>query len=98
MHSVLHDWPDDKAREILLNLKSAMTPGYSKILIDENVINDKGAHWMGTSLDWLMMGFLSSSERSEKAWHALLNSVGLRVTKIWTSEQGTESLIEAELA
>lgn len=98
MHSILHDWPDDKARVILENLKPAMVKGYSKVLIDENVINSKGAHWMSTGLDWFMMGFFSSSERLESAWEQLLESAGMKIVKIWTSEQGTESLIEAELA
>ena len=97
MHSVLHDWPDDRCREILINLKSAMTKGYSKILINENVIPDKGAHFAATGLDMFMMSF-SSTERTDKMWYELLASVGLKVVKIWTYEQGTESLIEAELA
>ena len=97
MHSVLHDWPDEKCREILLNLMSAMTPGYSKILINENVIPDKDAHWMSTSLDLYMMALTSSCERTEVNWGALLDSVGLRIIKVWNHEPGTEGLIEAEL-
>ena len=97
MHSVLHDWPDDRCRDILLNIIPSMTKGYSKILINENVIPDKDAHWMSTALDWFMMVFFSSCERTEKSWRELLTSVGLKVVKIWTYEPGTESLIEAEL-
>lgn len=36
-------------------------------------------------------------ERTETQWRGLLESVGLKVVKMWTYEQGTESLIEAEL-
>jgi len=98
MHSVLHDWPDEKCQEILENITSAMTPGYSKVLINENVIPNQDPHWMGTSLDICMMGLFSSQERTEKNWRSLLESVGLRVVKIWSHSPGTESLIEAELS
>ncbi|MCJ1397526.1 hypothetical protein MMC11_000720 [Xylographa trunciseda] len=98
MHSVLHDWPDNKCQEILKNVTSAMTPGYSKVLINENVIPNKDPHWMGTSLDIAMMSLMSSQERTEKNWRSLLDSVGLKVVKIWSHSPGTESLIEAELS
>lgn len=37
MRSVLHDWPDEQCRKILAQLKNAMEPGYSKILISDCV-------------------------------------------------------------
>ena len=98
MGSVLHDWTDEKCAEILANLKPAMTPKYSKLLINEYVIPDTGAHWISTALDILMMAVYSSAERSEQNWRRMLEGVGFRITKIWTPEPGTESLIEAELA
>lgn len=75
-----------------------MEKGYSKLLINENVIPDKGAHWVSTGLDLLMMSVFAASERSERNWRSLLESAGFKITKIWTYEPGTESLIEAELA
>lgn len=75
-----------------------MTKGYSKILINENIIPDKDAHWLITSIDLVMMSVCASGERTESTWRSLLTSVGLRVVKIWTYEEGAESLIEAELA
>lgn len=97
MHSILHDWTDDMAVKILLNLKDAMKPGYSKILINENVIPDTNAYWETTSLDITMLALFSSQERTAKHWHRLLESVGLKIVKIWTVEKGVESLIECEL-
>ena len=98
MHSVLHDWPDVKSREILANIVTAMTPGYSKLLINENVIPSTNAYWESTSLDIVMMAIFSSMERTEKQWHALVGSAGLKITKIWTAQRGVQSLIECELA
>lgn len=98
MHSCLHDWPDSKAHEILTGLKPGLVKGYSKLLINENVIPDQGAHWVSTGLDMVMMANFSASERTEQNWQALLTGAGFRIIKIWTFEPGTESLIEAELA
>lgn len=75
-----------------------MTRGYSKILINENVVPDREAYWETTGLDILMMAVFSAKERTEQNWRDLLEPVGLRIVNIWTYEKGTESLIEAELA
>ena len=97
IHSCLHDWPDSKAREILIGLEHGMTKGYSKLLINEFVIPDQGAHWISTGLDIVMMANFSANERTEQNWRELLESAGFKIVKIWTCEPGTESLIEAEL-
>ena len=44
-----------------------------------------------------MMALASSSERTEAQWRSLLQSVGLKITGIWTKEPGVQSLIEAVL-
>jgi hypothetical protein len=43
-----------------------MTRGYSSILINENVVPDKDAHWLTTSLDVVMMSVFAAAERTEK--------------------------------
>ncbi|KAI1214680.1 S-adenosyl-L-methionine-dependent methyltransferase [Annulohypoxylon truncatum] len=98
MHSVLHDWPDVEALKILARVKEAMKPGYSKVLINENVIPPRNATWEATGLDILMMTLLASRERTEQDWRHLLGEAGLKITKIWTVANGVESLIECELA
>ncbi len=98
MHRVLHDWPDQKCHEILTQLKAAMTKGYSKLLINEHVIPDRGAHMSSTGLDILMMSLLAARERTEQQWQTLLEGVGFKIVKIWSAEPGAESLIEAEIA
>ncbi|KAJ5172351.1 hypothetical protein N7492_004944 [Penicillium capsulatum] len=97
LHSVLHDWPDHICHKILLNLVDAMKPGYSRLLINENLIPDRGAYWETTSLDLIMME-IGSGERTERQWRTLLGNVGLRIVKIWGVQRGVESLIECELA
>jgi hypothetical protein len=97
MHSVFHDWPEDKCREILRCIIPSIKKGSSKILIDENVIPDRNAHWLITSLD-IVISICASGERTESIWRQHLESVSLKVVGIWTYRRGTESLIEAELA
>lgn len=75
-----------------------MKPGYSKVLINENVIPDMDADWQTTSLDLIMMTMFASQERTEHQWQALVESAGLKIVKIFTAEKGVESLIECELA
>ncbi|KAL8703633.1 MAG: hypothetical protein Q9201_003203 [Fulgogasparrea decipioides] len=98
LHSILHDWDDASCHAILKNIISAMKKGYSKILINELIVPDQGASWSVTSMDWLMLVLCSTKERTEKDWRVMVEQAGLKVTGIWTQEQGSESVIECELA
>lgn len=90
----MHDWPDAQCREILNQLKSAMEPGYSKILLNDNVIPDQNAAWQHTALDMYMMALNAGQERTESHWRELIASVGLEIAGIWNKGEGNESLIE----
>jgi hypothetical protein len=98
MHSILHDWTDEICLKILANVTAAMKPGYSKLLINENVIPDTGADWEQTCLDMMMLTLLSSKERTRGDWQDLLGKAGLKIVQIWTVAKNAESLIECELA
>ena len=74
-----------------------MTKGYSKLLINEMVVPPKGASVIATESDLNVMAVVAGMERTEKQWYALLESVGLQITKIWTKAEDSESIIEAEL-
>ncbi|WYZ42097.1 hypothetical protein EsH8_V_000992 [Colletotrichum jinshuiense] len=98
MRSVLHDWTDEVCSNILARVTAAMKPGYSKLLLNENVIPPTGADWQTTALDMVMMTIFASRERTEEQWRNLLEPAGLRIFKIWSRGEGVESLIECELA
>ncbi|KAI1371935.1 hydroxyindole O-methyltransferase [Hypoxylon crocopeplum] len=97
IHSVLHDWPDDICHRILARIREAMKPGYSKLLVYENVIPATGADWQATAEDLMVMITSSSLERSEDSWRALLEGAGFNVNGIWRTDNALESLIECEL-
>jgi len=96
---VLHDWPDKQCKEILANIKTAMRPGYSRILLNEIIIPDANARWYETGVDMIMLTCHSAHERREKAWRSLIEDVGgLQVNKIWEVAGAIEKVIEIELA
>ena len=45
MHSIIQDWNDEVNTQILKSLVPAMTPGYSKILVNDFVLPDQHAVW-----------------------------------------------------
>ncbi|KAK7402779.1 hypothetical protein QQX98_011459 [Neonectria punicea] len=97
IHSCLHDWPDSVCESILSRIYEAMKPGYSRLLINENVMPAKGTYWEKSSVDIVMMTLFSSRERSEADWYHLLERVaGFKIVKIWHGGKGVESLIECE--
>ncbi len=98
MHTVLHDWPDELCVKILGRVKEAMKPGYSRLLINEQVIPPEGAHWEATCLDVLMMNLFSAKERTQDDWKNLVEVMvgGLKIVKFWSVGNGVENLIEVE--
>ena len=93
---IFHDWPDGHCLKILKNTASAMNKGYSKILISDIVLPDKGATSFPTESDIGMLSLFGSMERSTSQWQNLLERAGFKVVKIFHGLP--ESVIEAELA
>lgn len=90
--------PDEKCREILANLKTAMTPGYSRLLINEMVVPASNPSSWATSIDLTMLALVAAKERTEGEWQTLLGESGFKVVKIWREDHATEAVIEAEVA
>lgn len=67
LRQVLHDWPDLEAKMILGKLHSAMTPGYSRLLIDDFIVNDELPGPDAVD-DVAMMILLSGKSRTAKEW------------------------------
>ena len=93
---IYHDWPDAESVKILKNTTSAMEPGYSKILISDVVLPEKGVTSWQTESDFGMMSLLAAGERTESQWTGLLERAGLKLIKIHHGLP--ESVVEAELA
>ncbi|KAF2834036.1 S-adenosyl-L-methionine-dependent methyltransferase [Ophiobolus disseminans] len=96
-HFLLHDFSDEQCRIILQHAAAAMTPGYSRLLLNEMILPDAGCPPFYAAADITMMCVLAAMERSESQWKALLESVNLKLVKFWYSrdKSNREGVIEA---
>lgn len=97
LHSILHNWGDNDCIRILQQIKPAMKPGYSRLLLNEIVMPLQNATWPMTSMDQLMLILAASRERTEAHLTKLLQQAGFSIVKIYSDELSQESLVEAEL-
>jgi hypothetical protein len=81
---------------VLAQTKAAFTPGFSTLLIQENVLPNQGCPKRGALGDFAMMQHMGM-ERNEDQWRQLLTSGGFEIVRIWRAELGTTAIIEAEL-
>ncbi|RAL09103.1 putative hydroxyindole O-methyltransferase [Aspergillus homomorphus CBS 101889] len=98
LHSILHDWDDERGVQILRNLVPALRRGYSRVLFNEIVVSEERPTLAATSMDMMMLAHFAVRERTEAEWRAILAEAGLKVVHIYTYPGVAESLIEAELA
>lgn len=96
MHHILHNWADEQARKILEMLKPAMKPGYSSLLLYEEVVPETRPRMLATNFDMTMMSLFSAPERTESMWRALFESAGFAIIKIWSKPSMIMSIIEVE--
>lgn len=98
-HFVLHDFSDDRCRTLLRETAAAMTPGYSRLLLNEIVIPERDCPVAFAASDITMMAVLAGVERSRKHWVSLVESAGLKVTRVVESSDpgDMEAVIVAEV-
>ncbi|ORY56608.1 S-adenosyl-L-methionine-dependent methyltransferase [Pseudomassariella vexata] len=75
---VLHNWNDEKSKQILRQIRSAMT-AHSVILINDMILPEAGVPAFPASLDMVMLGACGSRERTMKEWNEIFGDVGLVV-------------------
>ena len=78
-------------------MAKAMVNGYSKILINEYVLQNTGASFRGSSMDILMMMYTSGMESTMRQWENLLEACGLEIVKVWGMHSGFEQLLACQL-
>jgi hypothetical protein len=83
MKHIIHDWEDDKATLILKNCRKALAgKPNAKILLVESVIPEGNEPHPGKFIDLEMFVFPGGRERTEKEFRKLLESAGLRLTRV----------------
>ncbi|EMC93342.1 hypothetical protein BAUCODRAFT_57291, partial [Baudoinia panamericana UAMH 10762] len=97
LHSICHDWADYEAHQILMRVKEACTPGYSKVLLLETVLPEKvqDTNPRAAAMDINMMLLFGALERTERQWRDLLEGAGLKFVRRWEVEGNAQCLIEA---
>lgn len=84
---------------MLTQIRKAMKPGYSKVLINEWVMPDRGASKFMTAADLNMMSLGGSAERTYELHEQYLRGAGLKISGVWRPDDGvSECIIEAEVA
>ena len=91
MKTVIHDWPDDRAREILLSCRRAMAPD-ARLLVIERLMPERlepsEENRALARVDLHMLVALGAQERTLNEMRALLASVGFeQVRRIPTDSE-----------
>lgn len=96
LKQVLHDWSDQECVNILGRVRDAMEEGYSRLLIHEMVVPDRGCRPRVAALDIVMLAVVDGGrERTESEWRALIGEVeGLKIEHIWTLGDGVDSVVD----
>ena len=98
LENILHNWNDLLSRDILRNVRDAMTPGYSKLLVQGIVMSDTSVPLQQSGLDLTMLFSHNGIQRSRDQWRSLLESAGLKMVKIHTPPGIGNAMIDAEVA
>jgi SAM-dependent methyltransferase len=82
LSTVIHDWPDERATEILQNCRRALGPG-GRLLIIDRVIPPGDQASAGKFMDLqMMLEHVGGQERTEAEWRDLLAASGFRPARI----------------
>ena len=93
MKHIIHDWDDERALNLLKNIKQAMNPN-GRVLLVESVIADGNNQDFGKLMDIEMLVSPGGKERTAAEYHELLERAGLRLTRI-VPTRSSYSVIEA---
>ncbi|EAW16452.1 putative O-methyltransferase [Aspergillus fischeri NRRL 181] len=96
LKSIIHNWPDHKAVDILRNVASGMKRGYSKVWLFGAIVPDTNAPQMLAGLDIIMMVLLAAMERTKQHIAELLDKAGMVLTDVQMVGDGY-GVIEAML-
>jgi hypothetical protein len=99
LRNVLHNHYDDRSEVILRQIVRAMGSD-SRVLICEMILPSEvtaGSDPMPHFMDLIML-MEGGIERTEEHWGRLLDSVGLKIEKVWRSASNpVQATIEARL-
>ena len=95
LKNILHDWPDEKALQILRNVHAA-AGRHATVLLVELVIPDHDRDFPGKWVDLEMLLNLGARERTAAEYRNLLGQTGFEVTRVVPTASPL-SLLEARV-
>ena len=95
LKNIIHDWPDEKAVQILRNVRTAAGPRATVLLI-ELVIPKHDRDFPGKWVDLEMLLNLGARERTAAEYEALLSQAGFRMTRV-VQTASPLSVVEAKV-
>ena len=96
LKNILHDWPDEKAVQILRNVRAA-AGRRATVLLVELVIPDHDRDFPGKWADLEMLLNLAARERTAVEYRNLLHQAGFQTTRV-VATASPLSLVEARVA
>ena len=81
LKNIMHDWPDEKAAQILRNVRAAAGPRATVLLV-EFVIPNHDREFPGKWVDLEMLLNLGARERTATEYRDLLSQAGFRMTQV----------------
>jgi C-methyltransferase len=81
LKNIIHDWPDEKAVQILRNVRAAVGPRATVLLV-ELVIPNHHRDFPGKWADLEMLLNLAARERTAAEYRDLLGQAGFRLTRV----------------
>ena len=80
MKNIIHDWDDERARQILFNCRRAV-PECGVLLLVEYCVGDSNTPSIGKSVDLMMLTLTGGKERTLHEHDKLLASAGFRLKR-----------------
>jgi hypothetical protein len=94
MKHIIHDWDDQRAVEILRNVR-AVLPANGRILLVETVLSPGNEPSLGKIMDLEMLAMAGGRERTEDQFRAIFERAGFKLTRIVPTKSPL-SVIEAK--
>ncbi|BCI52853.1 hydroxyneurosporene-O-methyltransferase [Mycolicibacterium litorale] len=94
MKNIIHDWSDEDAVRILRNIRTAIAPGGTLVLL-EMVLPERANGFIGLMLDLEMLVTAGGRERTRAEYANLLSRTGFRITRVIDTVTPL-SIVEAE--
>ena len=105
MKNVIHNWPQDKALQLLKNIRTAMlstennsvAPEEKRLLIIENLIPESDENSIANWMDLNFMVIVDGAERTLNEYREIASDAGLEMTRTKSTSSGRD-IMEFSLA